>query len=529
MNSNIILCKDINIDKDYINVLSYSETQMLQLCQQNATATRNNYSFIRKTGEIYTDVPYDTCLQSNYMAFQNPTYSNKWFFAWIVDIKYISNNNTQIFYEIDSWSTWFDKWSTKTCFVNRHHVNDDIIGRYTQEEGLNIGEVVQETEEEDISLSSYGYVCIISSWNPSTEKQFGAITVYNKQVFGKNVYLIPANTMGQLLNLGLFILKTNADHHVDDIDTIFYVPDALIDPSQLREFTANVGGQEFTFYDLQNNFTIQTFNNTISKVTSYSDFTPKNNKCYVYPYNYLYVSNNNGNSNVFKYENFSGENCIFTNELALSVGVSGQLIPRNYKKQNYALDEAIPLGKYPTVSWSSDSYTNWLTEQAVNIPTDIAFSAFGAGQQYNTDSNSKSAKQLNTAVSIASSVANQIGNFYSASLLPNVTHGTNTADVNWSGEHNTFTFRGMRTKTEFLRIIDDYFTRFGYKINRLIKPNITGRQNWNYVEIGENEDIGYGSVPANDMEIINRACRRGVTIWHNHANVGNYSLSNNVI
>ncbi len=488
MNSNIILCKDINIDREYVNVLNYTETQMLQLCQQKQTASRNNYSFIRKTGEIYTDIPFGTCIQSNYMAFQNPAYSNKWFFAWIVDVKYISNNNTQIFYEVDSWSTWFGNWQPKVCYVNRHHVNDDIIGNYTQEEGLNIGDVVEEREQEDISLSSFGYVAILSSWNPSTQKQFGAITIYNKQIFGKNVYLIPANTMSQLLNLGLFILKTNADGHVEDIDTIFYVPDALINPEDLREFTASVGGQNFTFYDLKNNFTPQKFNNTISKVTSYGDYTPKNKKCFVYPYNYLYVSNNNGNSNVFKYENFGANNCVFTYELALSVGISGQLIPRNYKKEDYALDESIPLGKYPTVSWSSDSYTNWLTQQAVNIPTEIAFSAFGSGQNYSTaTSQTNNTKVLSglqsTGLSIASSIANQIGNFYSASLLPNVTHGTNTADINWASEHNTFTFRSMRVKTEYLKIIDDYFTRFGYKINRLVMPNITGRRYWNYVEI----------------------------------------------
>jgi len=30
------------------------------------------------------------------------------------------------------------------------------------------------------------------------------------------------------------------------------------------------------------------------------------------------------------------------------------------------------------------------------------------------------------------------------------------------------------------------------------------------------------------MEEINNACRKGVTIWHNHANIGNYNLSNNI-
>lgn len=87
----------------------------------------------------------------------------------------------------------------------------------------------------------------------------------------------------------------------------------------------------------------------------------------------------------------------------------------------------------------------------------------------------------------------------------------------------------MRAKTEYLRIIDDYFSRFGYKINEILTPNIVGRQNWNYVEIGSSEDIGYGTVPSKYMDEINKACRRGVTIWHNHNNVGNYSLNNPIV
>ena len=37
------------------------------------------------------------------------------------------------------------------------------------------------------------------------------------------------------------------------------------------------------------------------------------------------------------------------------------------------------------------------------------------------------------------------------------------------------------------------------------------------------------SVPKDSMDIINRAFRNGTTIWHNHNNLGNYSLSNNIV
>lgn len=87
----------------------------------------------------------------------------------------------------------------------------------------------------------------------------------------------------------------------------------------------------------------------------------------------------------------------------------------------------------------------------------------------------------------------------------------------------------MRCKKEYLQIIDDYFSKFGYKINRVKLPNIVGRTNWNYVEIASTEEIGYGDVPSTAMEQINTACRNGVTIWHNHTNLGNFSLDNSIV
>lgn len=70
---------------------------------------------------------------------------------------------------------------------------------------------------------------------------------------------------------------------------------------------------------------------------------------------------------------------------------------------------------------------------------------------------------------------------------------------------------------------------FGYAVRHLESPNLTGRSNWNYVQIGNSEEIGYGDVPSKFMDIINSACRKGVTIWHSHTNLGNYALSNPIV
>ena len=539
MNSKILLVKNIHIDRQYTNVLSYSEAQMLELCQANLVAQADNYSFLRPTGSIMAGFTYAQCLQANYIAFQNPDYSNKWFFAWIDDVIYKGDKNTEITFTVDAWSTWFDKWQKKTCFINRQHVLNDTIGNNLIDENLNVGDVIQEQETTDSSYSNeFGYwVGIMSGYTPTDGQSSGGnnysgISILNNVISGLDLFLFKIISRADLFNIVLFIARTNDDGKIEDINNMFIIPNACINSSILNQhtfpyalgstsincvyYTVPMSGDEQVFNPI-------TFNTSIAKRHSFSNFKPKNNKCYVYPYNYLLVTNNQGSENIYKYEDFSGNNCVFENQLAVSIGISGRIVPKNYKGETYSYDESLPLGKYPTCGWSGDAFTNWLTANAVNIPSQIVGNVIGSVTQF------ASGNVVGGLTSVANTVANTIGQFYQASLLPNIKGGQAQGDISFSGNSMGFTFREMRVKNQFMQIIDDYFTRFGYAVKSLAMPNITGRKYWNYVEIGANEEIGYGEVPAKYMDTINNACRRGVTIWHNHANVGNYSLNNTIV
>ncbi len=166
LTSKIRLCKGINLDRDYVNVLNYTESQMLALCesQDHLVAQANDYSFIRNKGSISTNFTYDDALKSNYIAFQNKDYSNKWFFAWIDEVIYNGEENTEIKYTIDAWSTWFDHWTKKQCYVMRHHVNDDIVGRYTLPEGIETGEYICDSYERLNIFDDVKYIIQVTEW-----------------------------------------------------------------------------------------------------------------------------------------------------------------------------------------------------------------------------------------------------------------------------------------------------------------------------------------------------------------------------
>lgn len=360
------------------------------------------------------------------------------------------------------------------------------------------------------------------------------ITVYNSVVYGEKLYLfkIENNNESQgFTDLSNFLIRIKWDKHIKDIKNIFIIPSIGINEINLDSREAYLNSKKetkFKFYTIKSNIGNSGFNTIINKLNRFSDYTPKNNKCFIYPFNYLFVSNNQGSNNIYKYENFEGNNCIFENQFAISIGGSGRLVPKKYKGMITADDESLSLGKYPVCEWSSDAFTNWLTQNGVNIVTSLAATGVAVGTTIAT-AGATTPALIGAGVSVAGAIGKTIGDFNQASILPNISGGQAVGDVIWSANRNCFTFRQMRVKTEYLKIIDDYFTRFGYAVKKIESPNINGRKYWNYVEIGQSEEIGYGEVPSKYMEIINNAFRSGVTIWHQHENLGNFNLNNTIV
>lgn len=79
---------------------------------------------------------------------------------------------------------------------------------------------------------------------------------------------------------------------------------------------------------------------------------------------------------------------------------------------------------------------------------------------------------------------------------------------------------------EYITILEDYFQKYGYKVNIIETPNLHTRQSWDYIRtVGCNV---IGSINADSLEKIRTIFNNGVTIWHT-TDVGNYNLSNNEI
>lgn len=538
-NSQIIICKNIKLDKSYKDVLNYTEGQMLALCRANAVATDSSYSFIRsEKGVIKTSFSYNDALKCNYMAFQNPDYSNKWFFAFIDDVEYANDGTAKIYYTIDEFSTWFDYWNPEPCFVEREHVTNDAIGLHTLPEGLECGEyVINVTGDVETNLHTTELICIGVSWLPDNTPFYTPNRVYGGVFSGMSYILF------KFTESAAKFIQAYADlGKLENIINIFMIPISIANVDYTDGWSSgNLGNQTgINFRVLPNTAGVVTIRNdiTLTSPSTLNGYSPKNNKLFCYPYNCLTITNNIGTQAEYRYEDFVNNTPVFSLIGVPSPSCSVWLFPNNYKKSDNVrggYNWGIPIAKYPMGSWNGDQYTNWMTQNGINIlgnridaPT---AHAIGGSLQALTGATTK---QYGSIFEGFGQMFGAVQEQYRASMIPNTIGGqVNSGDVCYAYNKMSPTYYKMSIKEEYARIIDDWFSRFGYKINRVKLPNQIGRTYWNYVKIGAGENIGYStntdrSVPAASMEVINNIYRAGVTIWHDHTNIGNYTLNNTI-
>lgn len=571
LKSKIILCNGIKLDRNYTNVLSYSENDMLTLCQNNMVSYNDDYSFIRENGSILVEVPYSTCLTCNYMAYQNKDYSNKWFFAFIDKVEYVSNKSTRVYFTIDAWSTWFDVWTLNRVFVHKEHTLTDNFGENTLPENLETGEYINVETPVSTAIGSDISICVATSKHITQESgtyDFTVSTPNGRLVNGIYQGLefaifsdYPNWASGQKLkedavNLYMYLFGNTTGVSNNDIIDIFMIPTAIIG-SNYNEVVYQTDDGTLPF---KVKFLTSTSSDVLLETYLLKDnknlagsYVPHNNKLLCYPYRYLLASNGTGQDVVYKWEDFVHSNTdhiTFKTNGDLTPNCSIKLIPQNYKGIVNNIEESLNYSKYPTCSWIYDAYTNWMTQNNVNnafrtigglVKVGLGASSLIGGIKGGVDAvSSESYVDYQSSMSDISSGGSSIGGGlrtiasvameqYQHQFDANQSRGNiNAGDINFSITKNEIQFYKMSIKPEYARIIDGIFNRFGYTVNRFKLPNTIGRKYWNYVEVTNGERTVEGNIPQIYLDIINKAFINGVTIWHNHSNIGNFELVNDI-
>lgn len=508
-NSRIWICHGVPLDDDYDDTYVFTDPQEQfdLLINPYLKHRLEKYHYQRvNVNYLKVEIPADDLYDCNYMAFTNSSYTGKIFYAFIKDVEYINDNVSQINYEIDVIQTWHLYWELGECFVEREHSILDGIGENLVDEELDTGEYV-----------------IVEKFNSKlNDKTIVFFTTFDedyKDVVrltsgdGYSISGLYAWMCGTIQEASQWLEILKRDHPLKYANGIV---SACIMPSlYVLNFEMPYG-----------NITIDRENLLTMKRSDGSDV--KNQKCLTYPYNFLYITNNQGLATEYRIEQFDGQsNIVFNIYGDITPSPSAMLVPVGYKGISENKDEAISLTNFPQISWNVDSFVAWLAQSASNnalttIGTVGTATAIASGAV--KSATAVAGATIGAGVAVAGIVAKGIV----GAMQPAQAKGNqNGMALNNAGMLD-FGIYYKRIKPEFVDIVDDYFSAYGYACHKVKVPNyIFGRPSWQYVKtIGA---VIKGNINAGDKKKIKDIFDKGIRFWKAGKTIGDYTQNNNPV
>ena len=513
--TDIRILKNVPLDTTYNHTIffdsaSSQSSYFIGLTKYNMS----NYSYQRvRRGWARVGINSDNLYDCNYMMFKNSAFGNKWFYAHIKSVEYVNNQCSEIEFEIDVMQTWFFDHEVDYCFIEREHSSTDKIGEHIEPETIATGEYVFNDYKPIKSMKDMTVCVAIVDTDGATDG-----TLYDG-IYGSAQLWVYDSTDVESINgkVNEYVQKSNAIIGIYMFPTIF------------------IGGSIPDNHRLSYGASATKTTVKLAKVTTDNTIDghkPKNNKLYTYPYNFYHVDNASGSELSLRYEFFEDHTPVVEISGTVTQPVVAILRPCSYKGVaghdsvgGYTTlnTESLQLNNYPMCSWNVDAYQAWVAQNSVPIAMNTVASVgqMGIAGAYST----------NPSAVIGSNIVGQVSGimsqFYQASIAADISKGNlNNGGGNVSNNKQQFYGGRCSVCKEYAKMIDDYFSMFGYATHKVKKPNRNSRPHWNYVKT-----VGCtitGSVPCDDMQKICNIYDNGITFWKNGSDVGNYSLDNTV-
>lgn len=517
---------------------------------------------------ITLDKTADELFDCNYMMFRNTAYGTKWFYAFITQVEYISNTTSRIYYSIDPMQTYLFDVNVGQCFVEREHTMTDAIGDNLNPESFELGEYVYDADYfPNIFLKTNYVICILATWKATYKNNQWVIEdAATGGVGGVDSGIYTGLTKNlckyDLANPKACVQQANA---IIEAATKANKADGIVSITMYPKFFMNwsITG------DLATGLVPDTVDSIPAFTGTFDGYKPKNNKLYTAPFCGVYVDNLQGNAANYAYEYFENRKPVFNIVGAVNGNLECASIPINYKGLPTNFQESLLMGGFPQCAWNVDTFKAWIAQNkyaiaagvattAIDTVKQVALAATGVGMagevagmsaamtgagsaqtiqavgQYANAYQNMQNVSYNAQGDVLNKTINLVAQVKTASTQPNHARGQQSSSVFCAMGYQGFHYMPYRIQGQFARIIDDFFSMFGYKTNRVKVPNRNGRKAWNYVKT-----CGCtltGSAPADVTAALVQIYDRGITFWrcidlsagNPFTRVGNYSLDNSL-
>lgn len=554
--SEIYLLKDVPFSPNYENTgLFPSKLAQETLFKQKAFFHAEECTYIRETGVIRLEVPISTAYQCNYIMYKNTNFYDKWFYAFCTGVQYINNSTSEFTFTLDYMQTWLFDYNLKQCFIERQHSQTDNPGGNLVPEGLETGEMLYAYSYK--LPATYGKIYIAATFDKNLNNYMGGMS--------NNVYTgLCINEFASAAAATQFIQQATEANKLSGIVAVF----------------------QSINYNTQTTVTINQNQSAL-----FQGYTPRNKKLYTYPYSFLQVLGNDGGNAIFRWEYFSnfGSGQF---RILVSPSISSQMMitPTNYKgKSGYNPAERMIIENVMLCSWNGDTFKANLAQTIGKyaVPAEVAVMTGAAlldkirgssesapvwaggtdasnqeeinrriermevvnpaaaaylRSQYG-DTQTQTIKPIKSSPSAVESVSTFTQNILSTiqktlaavhspeSMARQAQNPGSSTDILYMIQEKSPYFVTMGISAYYARIIDDYFTQYGYAQNIINVPNRRARDRYTYLKTAG--CIVEGSFAANIAAAVENIYNKGVRFWYldgtglyTWANVGNYGPIN---
>lgn len=515
------------------------------------TMQSTDYTYIREDTNIRVPYNADSLYGINYCMYQN---DGMWFCSFVKTISYVNNNTSLLHLQEDMWHTWGSSLVWKACLVAREHVNSDNLGEWRAPEPA------MELEGVTLTVNDFNRLarnCIVVGTNAiphlkagvsgtifdrHTEDDFdGSDPVsggyYNTIYSGAAYYGFDSSSVQEL---SYFLSNLNRCGAAESVCSMFMVPSNFLTVDSEHRVTSYATG------GLDDGFDAPQYHS--------NGYVPRNKKCLTFPYAYATLTDYTGGMVDIKYEdcNTWGEvRYRFQQGLDPTAQIFCTML--SYMGQSMDPSHMIPVSQNPQCSWVYSAYLNWLGQQStvINTKNTVNFVqavggiaaivagglmiASGALSPEGIMAAGEGTAMLagglvNTGIGMASTgirgAVDTALQMDVQSKVPNRTVGSSSSNSLQGIARNEGGFICRGLQRESAERLDNFFDVFGYEVDKVKVPNVTGRLSWNYVKT-----VGAcmgGGVPADRLSKMNECLDSGITFWHT-VDVGDYGLTNPIV
>jgi hypothetical protein len=479
----------------------------------------------------------ETAKRWTYLYFRNGT--GKYYYYFINEIEYVNDHTVELNIELDVLQTYLFDFQMLPSFVERQHAITDTAGDNTIDEGLELGELYDNKVTDWATLNNL-CIMVLCTINPNYVGEIiGNVPAlggfYNDVFSGLGCYAVDPS---KLREWGDTLDDMSTEGVIDSVVAMWMYPKALV----------KLGGEDTWDSDVTAHYVsrakVGETEIHLNKPTKLDGYTPRNKKLLTFPYNMLYASNNSGGSAVYHWERFEMPDAIFNTAGSVSPDGTVKMYPTSYNGLKTTDDNGLPaweinydqgltLGGFPSCAWDADIYKMWLAQNGNQhgfaYSTGILKAVAGAGSAVVSAFSGNIMGAVGGGVSAVSGGL-QIGELLAQKkdmeITPPQARGNFSANVNVSVGKHTFSFIHKSITAERARIIDDYFDMYGYKVNRVMIPNLKARKAWTYIKtVGCNIA---GDICNEDRTKITSIFDRGITWWVKGDKVADYSQDNTI-